>query len=218
MPGTSVCAQLASHADSERPHSATAAPIDGSPSVPLRPIRILILLLAIALTLVLTLVRPLQGRANRPPKGQGAHHAEYHMKHPVKRVPLPRRHYLPRPLPAASFGYRVVAYARNFLGIRYQWGGASPHTGFDCSGFVRFVYGHFGIPLPHSSFGDLVRGHHVQRRWLQAGDLVFFAGASHVGIYLGSGRFIDAPHTGAVVRISTMHDYGYYGARRFGRD
>ena len=62
-----------------------------------------------------------------------------------------------------------------------------------------------------------MRGHRVPRRWLRPGDLVFFAGASHVGIYAGRGRFIDAPHSGAVVRISTMHWYGasFYGARRF---
>jgi cell wall-associated NlpC family hydrolase len=75
---------------------------------------------------------------------------------------------------------------------------------------VRYVYGHFGVVLPHSTWGDLVRGHRVPHRWLRPGDLVFFSGASHVGIYVGSGRFIDAPHTGSVVRISTMH--GWYGA------
>ena len=113
-----------------------------------------------------------------------------------------------------AFGHRVVAYARHFLGVRYTWGGSTPGTGFDCSGLVRFVYGHFGVPLPHSSFGDLMRGHRVSRRWLRPGDLVFFYDASHVGIYVGGGRFIDAPHSGAVVRISTMADYGYYSARR----
>jgi cell wall-associated NlpC family hydrolase len=117
----------------------------------------------------------------------------------------------PEPVP---FGHRIVTYARHFLGIRYSWGGVSPSTGFDCSGLVRFVYGHFGVVLPHSSFGDLTLGRRVSRRWLKPGDLVFFAGASHVGIYVGSGRFIDAPHTGAVVRISTMRKYGYYAARR----
>jgi cell wall-associated NlpC family hydrolase len=76
------------------------------------------------------------------------------------------------------------------------------------------VYGHFGVVLPHSSFGDLTFGNRVSRRWLKPGDLVFFAGASHVGIYVGAGRFIDAPHTGAVVRISTMREYGFYSARR----
>ena len=181
----------------------------------MRPLRLLILLLAIALTLVLALVRPLQGRSNRSAKELEAH--------PAKLVPNPAS--LPRHLLAHSpaddseaFGNRVVAYARHFVGIRYSWGGATPRSGFDCSGLVRFVYGHFGIPLPHSSWGDLTRGHRVPRRRLRPGDLVFFSGASHVGIYVGSGRFIDAPHTGAVVRISTMHGwYGasYYGARRF---
>jgi cell wall-associated NlpC family hydrolase len=110
-----------------------------------------------------------------------------------------------------------VAYARDFLGVHYRWGGTSPRTGFDCSGFVRFVYGHFGVMLPHSSFADLWRGSHVARRHLRPGDLVFFAGGGHVGIYVGGGRFIDAPHSGTVVRISSMHGwYGssYSGARR----
>ena len=71
--------------------------------------------------------------------------------------------------------------------------------------------------LPHSSFADLGLGRHVSRRRLEPGDIVFFAGASHVGIYAGAGRFIDAPHTGTVVRISTMGNYGYYAARRFRR-
>jgi cell wall-associated NlpC family hydrolase len=182
----------------------------------LRPLRILILLLALALTLVLALVRPIQGRAVRPAKRLKAH--THHAMQPP--VPLRRPHWIPalhRPPadPGPTFGHRVVAYARHFLGIPYSWGGATPRTGFDCSGLVRFVYGHFGIPLPHSSYADLMRGHRVSRRWLRAGDLVFFSGASHVGIYVGGGRFIDAPHSGAVVRISTMQDYGYYSARRF---
>ena len=176
----------------------------------MRPIRLLILLLAIALTLVFALVRPLQGRATRAAKKPRTHR--------VKLAPPPLRwHPTPQRRPRVEFGHRVVSYARHFLGVRYSWGGATPGSGFDCSGLVRFVYGHFGIPLPHSSWADLTRGRHVARRFLRPGDLVFFAGASHVGIYVGSGRFIDAPHTGTVVRISTMHDYGYYGARRFRR-
>ena len=178
----------------------------------MRPIRLLILLLAISLALVLALLRPLQGRA-----GRGHARAAMAMKM-ADLVPLRRRHLMSVPAPLQeTLGRRIVAYARHFLGVRYSWGGTSPRTGFDCSGLVRFVYGHFGIALPHSSWADLGLGHRVGRRRLQPGDLVFFAGASHVGIYAGSGRFIDAPHSGAVVRITTMRGwYGasFYGARR----
>jgi cell wall-associated NlpC family hydrolase len=115
-----------------------------------------------------------------------------------------------------TFGIRVVSYARHFLGVPYTYGGSTPRTGFDCSGLVRFVYRHFGITLPHSSWADLSYGHRVSRGSLRPGDLVFFYGAGHVGIYVGDGRFIDAPHTGTRVRISTMGAYsGYYSARRF---
>jgi cell wall-associated NlpC family hydrolase len=179
----------------------------------MRPIRLLILLLAITVTLVLALVRPLQGRATRSTKRHGAHPAKLVARHVPK--PEPRRHPMSRDHVARAFGNRVVAYARHFLGVPYSWGGTSPRTGFDCSGLVRFVYGHFGVALPHSSWADLALGHRVARGSLRPGDLVFFYGAGHVGIYTGHGRFIDAPHSGSRVRISSMGQYGsFYGARR----
>jgi cell wall-associated NlpC family hydrolase len=174
----------------------------------MRPIRLLILLLAISLALVLAL----QGRATRASRKHAAHVARF-----VQR-PEPRRHLMNhrRAHAAHAFGDHVATYARHFLGVPYSWGGTTPRTGFDCSGLVRFVYRRFGIRLPHSSWGDLSFGHRISRRSLRPGDLVFFYGAGHVGIYVGHGRFIDAPHTGARVRISTMGAYsGYYGARRF---
>jgi cell wall-associated NlpC family hydrolase len=176
----------------------------------LRPIRLLILLLAIALALGLALMRPLQGLATRATKRHGTQAAV------VERIRA-RPHVLAHSRPVPAFGIRVVTYARHFLGTPYRYGGSSPGTGFDCSGLVRFVYRHFGIVLPHSSWGDLSHGHRVSRGSLRPGDLVFFYGAGHVGIYVGGGRFIDAPHTGSRVRISTMGAYSsYYGARRFG--
>jgi cell wall-associated NlpC family hydrolase len=174
----------------------------------MRPIRLLILLLAISLALVLAL----QGRATRASRKHAANVARS-----VQR-PEPRRHLLNhrRAHATYAFGDHVAAYARHFLGVPYSWGGTTPGTGFDCSGLVRFVYRRFGIRLPHSSWADLSYGRRISRRSLRPGDLVFFYGAGHVGIYLGHGRFIDAPHTGARVRISTMGAYsGYYSARRF---
>jgi cell wall-associated NlpC family hydrolase len=173
----------------------------------MRPIRLLILLLVIALTLVLALVRPLQGRATRTSAAEAVR---------LVQSPVPLRHLFHRTRHRPQeFGVHVVAYARHFIGVPYRWGGSTPSTGFDCSGLVRFVYRRFGIRLPHSTWGDLAHGRRVTRRALRAGDLVFFYGASHVGIYVGRGHFIDAPHTGARVRISTMNRYsGYYGARR----
>lgn len=181
----------------------------------MRPIRLLILLLAVSLALVLALVRPLQGRATRAAKRHGAHVARVVHLH-VHR-PEPRLHQLVHRYQARQlFGTRVVSYARHFIGIPYAWGGSTPGSGFDCSGLVRYVYAHFGIRLPHSSFADLGHGRRIGRRSLRPGDLVFFYGAGHVGIYVGGGRYIDAPHTGTRVRISTMGAYsGYYGARRF---
>jgi cell wall-associated NlpC family hydrolase len=110
-----------------------------------------------------------------------------------------------------------VRYARHLAGVRYRYGGSSPSTGFDCSGFVRFVYAHFGVSLPHSSYAQIGLGRRVARAALRPGDLVFFDGAGHVGIYVGHDAFIHAPHTGTVVQISSLrgsYGRGFDGARR----
>jgi len=103
-----------------------------------------------------------------------------------------------------SFGQEIVAYAKNFLGVPYVWGGESP-GGFDCSGLVAYVFGHFGISLPHLASAQQVAGAGVSLSGLSPGDLVFFGyPAYHVGIYIGGGEMIDAPYTGAVVRIDNV--------------
>ena len=117
--------------------------------------------------------------------------------------------------PPAHYG-GVVGIAMQYLGTPYVWGGASP-SGFDCSGFVMYVFGKIGVSLPHSSYAQYGYGSPVSRGDLQAGDLVFFDGLGHVGIYIGGGSFIHAPHTGDVVKISSLTGWyasTYVGARR----
>jgi len=103
----------------------------------------------------------------------------------------------------------VVGIAMRYLGIPYVWGGSTPR-GFDCSGFVMYVFAQIGVSLPHSSYAQYGMGTPVSMSELQPGDLVFFAGASHVGIYIGGGQFIHAPHTGDVVKISSLT--GWYAS------
>jgi cell wall-associated NlpC family hydrolase len=110
----------------------------------------------------------------------------------------------------------VVGIAMRYLGVPYVWGGSSP-SGFDCSGLVVYAFAQIGISLPHSTYALWNVGSPVSRDQLQAGDLVFFSGLGHMGIYIGGGQFIHAPHTGDVVKISSMSGYyssNYVGARR----
>ena len=121
------------------------------------------------------------------------------------------------PAPPAKYG-GVVGIAMQYLGVPYVWGGASP-SGFDCSGFVMYVYGQIGISLPHNAAMQYSSvGVSVSRSELAPGDLVFFDGLGHMGMYIGGGQFIHAPHTGDVVKISSLNDSWYastyVGAKR----
>ena len=111
----------------------------------------------------------------------------------------------------------VVSIALQYLGVPYVWGGASP-SGFDCSGLTMYAYAKVGVYLPHNAAMQYGMGTAVSRSQLAPGDLVFFNGLSHVGMYIGGGRFVHAPHTGDVVKISSLSDSWYaatyYGARR----
>ncbi|HDK7175285.1 TPA: SH3 domain-containing protein [Clostridium botulinum] len=105
----------------------------------------------------------------------------------------------------------VISYARQYLGTPYVWGGTSPN-GFDCSGFVQYVYRNAaGISLPRDTYGQIGAGSRVSQDQLQPGDLVF-PNAGHVGIYIGGGQMIHAPKSGDVVKISSVWSF-YAGVR-----
>ena len=90
-----------------------------------------------------------------------------------------------------------------------------PGLGFDCSGLVQYVYARLGVPLPHYTFSLYRRGRAVSRSSLRPGDLVFFSGLNHVGIYAGGGKYIHAPRAGTTVRWASLASHpSYYGARR----
>jgi cell wall-associated NlpC family hydrolase len=109
-----------------------------------------------------------------------------------------------------TVGDLAVADAMRLRGAPYVWGGTSP-AGFDCSGFTAYVYAKLGITLTHSTYAQWDAGTHIPRQELEPGDLVFFAGIGHVGIYIGGGRFIHAPHTGTVVSVDRLSG-SWYGA------
>ena len=119
------------------------------------------------------------------------------------------------PLPDGTRSSQVVAIALQYLGTPYVWGGDSPAEGFDCSGLVSYVYAQIGIYLPHHAASMFNHGTPVAYSELAAGDLVFFNGLGHMGMYIGGGQFVHAPHTGDVVRVATLAGYGsFVGARR----
>ena len=125
--------------------------------------------------------------------------------------------YVPPPADGSK-GAQVVAIAMQYLGIPYVWGGASPSQGFDCSGLTTYVFAQVGVSLPHHAATQYTLGVPVSKDQLQPGDLVFFRGLGHMGMYIGGGNFIHAPHTGDVVKISPLSDPYYVanwvGARR----
>jgi cell wall-associated NlpC family hydrolase len=110
---------------------------------------------------------------------------------------------------------RAVDYALEAVGTPYRWGGESPAYGFDCSGLVRWAYGRVGIDLPHSSYALYGEGRRVGEGRMEPGDILFFEGLGHVGLYLGRGRMVHAPQTGRNVEIVRIGSTGY-GARLVG--
>ena len=177
--------------------------------------RLLISMLFVAVALGAALLRPLVSYADDGTPVPTDPTPTTNSNPVIPPLPILNRRRKPKPKRTTqshlAFGLRVVDYAKRFRGVRYVYGGSSPRSGFDCSGFVRYVYAHFGVPLAHSTYAQFDLGRRVSRSSLRPGDLVFFDGEGHVGIYIGNGRFIHAPHTGTNVRIETLA--GWYSSR-----
>jgi cell wall-associated NlpC family hydrolase len=120
-----------------------------------------------------------------------------------------------------TLGDRAARMALRAVGVPYRWGGASPEGGFDCSGLVYWTYRELGIELPHSSYALYARGRRVARSRMKPGDVLFFSGLGHVGIYLGHGRMVHAPQSGRTVEVVGLGRSSYWrdlvGARRLAR-
>lgn len=107
----------------------------------------------------------------------------------------------------------LISFAKKFIGTPYVWGGTSP-TGFDCSGFVQYVFKHIGVNLPRISADQARAGKRVDFAHLRPGDLVAIDnssrnnGADHIGIYVGNGLVINAPHPGASVQLDHLSAFG----------
>jgi cell wall-associated NlpC family hydrolase len=111
----------------------------------------------------------------------------------------------------------VLDAAYSAIGTPYQWGGSSPETGFDCSGFTMWAWAHAGVSLPHSSAAQYSSLPHVAREDLQPGDLLFFySPISHVAMYVGGGRMIHSSHPGTTVGVVAVYWEHFVGAARPG--
>jgi len=154
-------------------------------------------------------VATVQSQAETTPEAQTPAFEEQ----PIQEIIAPA----PASAPAARYG-GAVGIAMQYLGIPYLWGGATPATGFDCSGFTMYVFAQLGVSLPHHAATQYGMGTPVSKEQLQPGDLVFFNGLGHMGMYIGGGQFIHSPRTGDVVKISSLSDSWYartwVGARR----
>ncbi len=116
---------------------------------------------------------------------------------------IPLRPVARKVVPKKTLGERAVLIAAQELGVPYHYGGSSP-SGFDCSGLTSWVYARLGVSLPHNAAAQYAYGSAVDLAHLEPGDLVFFHGLGHVGLYIGHGRMIHAPQSGENVEIQAL--------------
>lgn len=113
----------------------------------------------------------------------------------------------------------AVKLAQSYMGVKYTWGGTNAKTGFDCSGLLYHVWGSLGVKIPRTSEEQWAKGTPVDLAHLKPGDAIFTEmrsdGPGHVGMYIGNGKIIAAPHTGTVVQVQNLSDWKVAGARRF---
>lgn len=148
------------------------------------------------------------GTAIALPNGGAGEHPRRPAAAAVDRSILERHAPPPRP----TLGERAAKIALRAVGVPYRWGGSSPAQGFDCSGLVYWAYGRLGLELPHSSYALFGEGRPVARARLRPGDVLFFSGLGHVGLYVGRGRMVHAPHSGRLVEVVRLA-HSHYGSR-----
>lgn len=130
--------------------------------------------------------------------------------HQSRQLWLRRAHRYQRLVHRRDLAIRAALHQR---GVSYVWGGASP-AGFDCSGLTMWAYARAGVELPHSTYAQIRLGHRVSRHGIRPGDLVFSEGGGHVGLYIGHGMVVHAPHSGTVVTLATLRSWQITAIRR----
>ena len=180
------------------------------------PLRSLLLAFALALAVFGCTATP-GGTTDREPAARERVPAKP-SRHALVKRPVPKPKPKPRPKPKRkpkpSLGSRAARIALQAVGVPYQWGGTSM-AGFDCSGLVYWAYRRLGVELPRTSYSLYDRGRRVPRSRLKAGDLLFFVGLGHVGLYLGQGRMVHAPRAGRTVEVVSLRG-SYFGGQLIG--
>jgi cell wall-associated NlpC family hydrolase len=214
---TAILAAVAMLAGASASYAATGAPSTPNPPAPLARAQAKTTGLTRARSQALAAYRrarhvaSLLGEHRGPPRG-------IEQARSVRRLHALRRHWAreARNLRRRVREDRATHAAVRQIGTRYTWGGASPRTGFDCSGLVMWAYSRVGVHLSHSSWSQMSSGRRVTRANMRRGDLVFEYGGGHVGIYLGHGVMLAATHPGGTVARSPLAEWQINAIRRVG--